>query len=72
MLVAFPLFLFFDLLNLAYASSFLLAPAFVAMMVSNHYYAAPEKKIWSHPGLSFAIIYAVMCSLTYYVQLTFI
>jgi hypothetical protein len=59
-------------LSVAYASSFLLAPAFVAMMVSIHYYAAPEKRIWSQLGLSFAIIYAVMCSLTYYVQLTFI
>jgi hypothetical protein len=58
--------------NLMYASSFLLAPAFVAMMVSIHHYAAPEKKVWSQLGLSLAIIYAVMGSLTYYIQLTFI
>lgn len=58
--------------NLMYASSFLLAPAFVAMMVSIHHYAPAEKKVWSHLGLSFAIIYAVMCSLTYYIQLTFV
>lgn len=57
---------------LMYASSFLLAPTFVAMMVSIHHYAAPEKKVWSHLGLSFAVIYAVMCSLTYYIQLTFV
>lgn len=73
MLVIFPLSLVFNWsLNIAYASSFLLAPAFVAMMVSIHHYAALEKKVWSQLGLSFAIIYAVMCSLTYYIQLTFI
>jgi hypothetical protein len=58
--------------GLMYASSFLLAPAFVAMMVSIHHYAVPEKKVWSQLGLSFAVIYAVMCSLTYYIQLTFV
>ena len=58
--------------NLMFASSFLLAPAFVAMMVSIHHYAPSEKKVWSQLGLSFAIIYAVMCSLTYYIQLTFV
>lgn len=58
--------------NLMFASSFLLAPAFVAMMVSIHHYAAPEKKVWSQLGLALAIIYAVMCSLTYYIQLTFV
>lgn len=72
MLIAFPLSLIFDSLDMAYGSSFLLAPAFVAMMVSIHHYAAPEKKVWSQLGLSFALIYAVMCSLTYYIQLTFI
>lgn len=73
LLIAFPLSLAFDWsLDVAYGSSFLLAPAFVTMMVSVHHYAAPEKKVWSQLGLSFAIIYAVMCSLTYYVQLTFI
>lgn len=58
--------------SLMFASSFLLAPAFVAMMVSIHHYAAPEKKVWSQLGLSLAIIYAVMCTLTYYIQLTFV
>jgi hypothetical protein len=72
MLIAFPLSLIFGSLNMSYGSSFLLAPAFVTMMVSIHHYASPEKKIWSQLGLSLAIIYAVMCSLTYYIQLTFI
>ncbi|MBI2333388.1 MAG: hypothetical protein HYU84_14730 [Chloroflexi bacterium] len=58
--------------SLMFASSFLLAPAFVAMMASIHHYAPAEKKVWSQLGLSFAVIYAVMCSLTYYIQLTFV
>jgi hypothetical protein len=58
--------------SLMFTSSFLLAPAFVAMMVGIHHYAAPEKKVWGQLGLSFAVIYAVMCSLTYYIQLTFV
>ncbi len=36
--------------NLMFASSFLLAPAFVAMMTSIHHAAAPEKKVWSQLG----------------------
>ncbi len=73
MLIIFPLSLAFDWpLDVAYGSSFLLAPAFVTMMVSIHHYAAPEKKVWSQLGLAFATIYAVMCSLTYYIQLTFV
>src|SRR3990172_6621674 len=72
LVVIFSLFLVFHTLNIAYASSFLLAPAFVTMMVSIHHYAAPEKRVWSQLGLSLAIIYAVMSSLTYYIQLTFI
>jgi hypothetical protein len=73
MLIIFPLSLALDWpLNIAYGSSFLLAPAFVTMMVSIHHFAAPDKKVWSQLGLSFTVIYAVMCSLTYYVQLTFI
>ncbi len=55
-----------------FASSFLLAPAFVAMMTSIHQYAPAERKVWSQLGLSFAVIYAVMCTLTYYIQLTFV
>lgn len=58
--------------NLMFASSFLLAPAFVAMMTSIHHYAPVEKKVWSQLGLSFAVIYAVLCALTYYIQLTFV
>jgi len=50
--------------------SLLLAPSFIVLMVSVHYYAAPDKKIWSHLGLAFAIMYAVMASINYITQLT--
>ena len=50
--------------------SLLLAPTFVVLMVSLHYYAAPDKKIWSHLGIAFTLIYAVMASINYILQLT--
>jgi hypothetical protein len=50
--------------------SLFLASSFVILMVSIHYYASKDKKIWSHIGLTFAIIYAVLISIVYYVQLT--
>lgn len=56
-------------LELGFAASFVLAPSFVALMVGLHYYAPPEKKVWSHLGLAFAIMYAVMCTISYFVQL---
>ena len=52
--------------------SLLLAPSFALLMVSVHYYAAEDKKIWSHAGIVFAAIYAVMISINYYVQLTLV
>lgn len=58
--------------NLMFASSFLLAPVFVTMMVSVHHSVAAERRVWSQLGVSFTIIYAVLCSSTYYVQLTFV
>ena len=50
--------------------SLLLAPTFVVLMVSLHYYAAPDKRIWSHLGITFTLIYAVMASINYITQLT--
>jgi len=38
-------------------------------MVSIHYFVQDERRIWSLAGLSFAIIYAVLVSMVYYVQL---
>lgn len=57
---------------LMFAASLLLASAFVAMMTGLHYATEPARRVWSHLGLSFAVIYAVLCSLTYYLQLTFV
>jgi len=56
--------------NAAYLASFLIAPSFVVLMVAIHYSAPPDKKVWSHLGISFAIIYAVLGAFNYYVQLT--
>lgn len=56
--------------NAAYLASFLIAPSFVALMVAIHYSAPEDTRVWSHLGLAFAIIYAVLCALNYYVQLT--
>jgi hypothetical protein len=54
----------------AYLASVFIAPSFVALMVALHYTAPTNKRVWSHLGLSFAIIYAVLSMLNYYVQLT--
>ena len=50
--------------------SLFLVPAFIVLMVSLHYYAAPDKKIWSHIGIAFTLIYAAMASINYITQLT--
>jgi hypothetical protein len=50
--------------------SLVLAPTFIVLMVSIHYYAAYEKSVWSQLGIAFAIVYAVMASLNYIMQLT--
>ena len=50
--------------------SLVLAPTFIVLMVSIHYYAAQEKRIWSQLGMAFAVVYAVMASLNYIMQLT--
>ena len=46
-------------------ASLLLAPSFVVMMVSVHYAAPDEKKIWSHIGIAFAVLYAALISIVY-------
>jgi hypothetical protein len=52
--------------------SLLLAPSFALLMICVHYLADEDKKIWSHAGIIFATIYAVMVSINYYVQLTLV
>ena len=57
---------------LSYVVCFVLAPAFVIMMISIHLNAPEDKKIWSLIGIAFAIIYAIFITLTYYTQLALI
>jgi len=52
--------------------SLLLAPSFALLMLCVHYYAPESKKIWSHAGIIFAVVYTVMVSINYYVQLTLV
>lgn len=56
--------------SVAVGSSLLLAFSFIAVMVSIHNYAPPERKIWSQIGLSFVIVYAALLTWNYYLQLT--
>lgn len=52
--------------------SLFLGSAFLVLMVSVHRWAPPVRKVWSQVGLAFATAYAVLISLVYYVQLTFV
>jgi len=52
--------------------SLFLAPSFALLMLCVHYYAPEGKKVWSHAGIMFATIYAVMICINYYVQLTLV
>jgi len=56
--------------NVAYLSSVLIAPSFVALMVAIYQTALPQRRVWGHLGLASAIIYAVYCGFCYYTQLT--
>lgn len=46
-------------------ASLLLALSFVVMIVAIHYAAPDDKKIWSHIGIAFAILYAALVSIVY-------
>ena len=48
----------------------LLVPTFVVLMACIHAYAAEPKQIYSRIGLSFAVVYAVVILVDYYLQLT--
>lgn len=52
--------------------SLFLGSSFLVLMVSVHYYAPEDKKVWSHIGIVFATIYTVLISINYYVQLTLV
>lgn len=50
--------------------SLLLGPSFLVMMVSVYHLAPEEKRIFGQIGVVFAVVYAVLISMNYYVQLT--
>ena len=52
--------------------SLLLGSAFLLVLVSLHQVTDADRKVWSHAALVFGTMYAVLISLTYFVQLTFV
>jgi hypothetical protein len=50
--------------------SLVLAPSFVALLVSIHHSIPSEKKIWSQLAIALACMYATLCSVAYVVELT--
>lgn len=49
--------------------SILLASAYVIFTVSLHYYSENDKKIWSHLSIAFALMYAIISTLNYLIQI---
>lgn len=49
---------------------FLLGPTVVVLMSALHQLTPPRRRVWSQRALSFAIIYAVLATMVYYLQLT--
>ncbi len=49
---------------------FLLAPLFVVLMACVHDYARDERKVFSQVGLSFAVLYAAVIMINYFLQFT--
>ncbi|HKZ83713.1 MAG TPA: hypothetical protein VJ793_08655 [Anaerolineae bacterium] len=60
-------FRFIQMLN--FIPSLPLASAFLVLMVCVYFYASEEKKIWGLLGLAFTIVYSVMASINYLIQL---
>jgi len=52
--------------------SLLLGSAFLALVVSIHYVASADRKVFSHAAVAFATVYAALISINYYVQLTWV
>ncbi|MDD4857599.1 MAG: hypothetical protein PHD74_05775 [Candidatus Krumholzibacteria bacterium] len=52
--------------------SLFLGSSFLALVVSIHQLASPDRKIWSHLAVAFGSAYAVLISMVYYVQLTLV
>ena len=52
--------------------SLFLGSSFLVLVVSIHQLASLDRKIWSHLAVAFGTAYAVLISIVYYVQLTFV
>lgn len=52
--------------------SILLGSSFLVLLASIHQAAPLEKKVWSQAALAFGTLYAVLISMTYFVQLTLV
>ncbi len=53
-------------------SGFIVTSLFLILIICIYYSAPDDKKILGHIGLSFAIIYATLISMNYFIQLTFV
>ena len=51
---------------------FLLTSSFLVLMACVHSHAPEDRKVFSLVGLSFAVIYATLISVNYFIQLTFV
>jgi len=52
--------------------SLFLASSFLVLIVSVHQLSSADRKVWSHSAVVFATAYAVLVSLNYFVQLTWV
>lgn len=52
--------------------SLFLGSSFLVLVVSIHHLSSPDRKIWSHAAVTFATAYAVLISINYFVQLTWV
>jgi hypothetical protein len=52
--------------------SLFLGSSFLVLVVSIHQIASPDRRVWSHAALAFATAYAVLISINYFVQLTWV
>jgi hypothetical protein len=52
--------------------SLFLGSSFLVLVVSIHQMSSPDRKVWSHAAVAFATAYAVLISINYFVQLTWV
>ena len=52
--------------------SLFLGSSFLVLVVSIHQFSPPDRKVWSHAAVVFATCYAVLISINYFVQLTWV